>query len=684
MYVLAETVSATFSGGSGGVNPSDEYESSVDGGSSWQSYTPGSPISSATAGANRLQIRTRRVSAGTGCTSTGWTTVTWNTISQPSAQAITKNPDVADVCVSGTVSATFSGGSGGVNPSDEYESSVDGGSSWQSYTPGSPISSGTAGANRLQIRTRRVSAGTGCTSTGWTTVTWNTISQPSAQAITKNPDVADVCVSGTVSATFSGGSGGVNPSDEYESSVDGGSSWQSYTPGSPISSGTAGANRLQIRTRRVSAGTGCTSTGWTTVTWNTISQPSAQAITKNPDVADVCVSGTVSATFSGGSGGVNPSDEYESSVDGGSSWQSYTPGSPISSATAGANRLQIRTRRVSAGTGCTSTGWTTVTWNTISQPSAQAITKNPDVADVCVSGTVSATFSGGSGGVNPSDEYESSVDGGSSWQSYTPGSPISSGTAGANRLQIRTRRVSAGTGCTSTGWTTVTWNTISQPAAQAITKNPDVADVCVSGTVSATFSGGSGGVNPSDEYESSVDGGSSWQSYTPGSPISSATAGANRLQIRTRRVSAGTGCTSTGWTTVTWNTISQPSAQAITKNPDVADVCVSGTVSATFSGGSGGVNPSDEYESSVDGGSSWQSYTPGSPISSGTAGANRLQIRTRRVSAGTGCTSTGWTTVTWNTISQPSAQAITKNPDVADVCVSGDSLSDIQRWKRRS
>ncbi len=64
-------------------------------------------------------------------------------------------------------------------------------------------------------------------------------------------------------------------------------------------------------------------------------QPSAQAITKNPDVADVCVSAAVSATFSGGSGGVNPSDEYESSVDGGSSWQSYTPGSPISSATAG-------------------------------------------------------------------------------------------------------------------------------------------------------------------------------------------------------------------------------------------------------------------------------------------------------------------------------------------------------------
>ena len=431
---------------------------------------PGSPISSAVAGVNQLQIRTRRTSSGTGCTDSGWTTVTWNTISQPVAQTITKLPNVSDVCVTGTVSATFSGGSGGVSPTDVYESSVDGGVTWQSYTPGSPISSATAGVNQLQIRTRRTSAGTGCTDSGWTTVTWNTISQPVAQTITKLPNVSDVCVTGTVSATFSGGSGGVSPTDVYESSVDGGVTWQSYTPGSPISSAVAGVNQLQIRTRRTSAGTGCSDSGWTTVTWNTISQPVAQTITKLPNVSDVCVTGTVSATFSGGSGGVSPTDVYESSVDGGVTWQSYTPGSPISSAVAGTNQLQIRTRRTSAGTGCSDSGWTTVTWNTISQPVAQTITKLPNVSDVCVTGTVSATFSGGSGGVSPTDVYESSVDGGVTWQSYTPGSPISSAVAGVNQLQIRTRRTSAGTGCTDSGWTTVTWNTISQPVAQTHNK----------------------------------------------------------------------------------------------------------------------------------------------------------------------------------------------------------------------
>ena len=61
----------------------------------------------------------------------------------------------------------------------------------------------------------------------------------------------------------------------------------------------------------------------------------------------------------------------------------------------------------------------------------------------------------------------------------------------------------------------------------------------MTGTVSATFSGGSGGINPVDVYESSINGGATWQSYTPGTPINSAVAGANRLQIRTRRTHQG-------------------------------------------------------------------------------------------------------------------------------------------------
>ena len=496
--------------------------------------------------------------------------------SQPVAQTITKSPAVSDVCVSGSVSATFSGGSGGINPVDEYESSINGGSTWQSYTPGSSISSAVTGSNRIQIRTRRTTSGTGCVDSGWNTVTWNTISQPVAQSITKNPDVSDVCVSGSVSATFSGGSGGVNPTDEYESSIDGGSTWQSYTPGSPINSPVAGASRLQIRTRRNSAGTGCVTTGWSTVTWNTVSQPTAQTITKNPDVSDVCVTGSVSATFSGGSGGVNPTDAYESSVDGGSTWQLYTPGTPVSSAVAGANRLQIRTRRTSAGTGCTSTAWSTVTWNTISQPVEQNITKNPDITEVCVTGSVSATFSGGSGGVSPTDVYESSINSGSTWQPYTPGTPISSAVTGVNRIQIRTRRTSSGTGCASSGWNTVTWTVNAQPVAPSLnTKTPNLAAVCDGQLVSATINPGTGGAGCSDTYEYRFDGAGGWSNYIQGNNLN--TTGHTLVEIRGQRAGCTTdaGCSGTSWVTIaSWIVHPYP---ALTSSLTPPAIC-SGTV----------------------------------------------------------------------------------------------------------
>jgi|GEM_PF-1027244 len=665
------SVSATFSGGSGGVSPVDVYESSTDGGATWAAYTPGNPISSATPGTDRIQIRTRRESSGTGCVNSGYNTVTWTVIAQPVAQTITKNPDVAEVCTGGTVSATFSGGSGGILPVDVYESSIDGGSTWSAYTPGNPISSATPGTDRIQVRTRRESAGPGCTNSGYNTVTWTVVAQPVAQTITKNPDVAEVCTGGSVSATFSGGSGGVSPVDVYESSTDGGATWAAYTPGNPLSSAITGTDRIRIRTRRESAGTGCTNSGYNTVTWTVVAQPVAQTITKNPDVTEVCTGGSVSATFSGGSGGVSPVDVYESSTDGGATWAAYTPGNLISSATPGTDRIRIRTRRESSGTGCTNSGYNTVTWTVVAQPVAQTITKNPDVAEVCTGGTVSATFSGGSGGILPVDVYESSIDGGSTWSAYTPGNPLSSATPGTDRIRIRTRRESAGPGCTNSGYNTVTWTVVAQPVAQTITKNPDVAEVCTGGSVSATFSGGSGGVSPVDVYESSTNGGSTWSAYTPGNPLSSAITGTDRIQVRTRRESAGTGCTNSGYNTVTWTVVAQPVAQTITKNPDVTEVCTGGSVSATFSGGSGGVSPVDVYESSINGGSSWSAYTPGNPLSSATPGIDRIQVRTRRESSGTGCSNSDYNTVTWTVIAQPVAQTITKNPNVTEICVDG-------------
>ena len=128
----------------------------------------------------------------------------------------------------------------------------------------------------------------------------------------------------------------------------------------------------------------------------------------------------------------------------------------------------------------------------------------------------------------------------------------------------------------------------SQPVAQSIVQLPNIQDVCTTGTVSATFTGGSGGFNPVDVYESSVDGGLSWQAYIPGSLLSSASVGANRLQIQTKRTTSGNGCTESGWTIVKWNIVAQPSWD--TYSFPTVNLCSGGqvTFSASIKDGLGG------------------------------------------------------------------------------------------------
>ncbi len=555
---ITGSVSATFSGGSGGVTPTNEYESTIDGGITWLPYTSGSSLSSGAAGANMIQVRTRRTSMGTGCSASGYNTVTWNTIAQPVAQTITRNPNVPDVCITGSVSATFSGGSGGVTPTDEYESTINGGATWLPYTSGSSLSSGTAGANMIQVRTRRTSTGTGCNASGYNTVTWNTIAQPVAQTITKIPNVVDVCITGSVSATFSGGSGGVNPTDEYESSIDGGITWLPYTSGSSLSTGTAGANMIQVRTRRTSSGTGCIASGYNTVTWNTIAQPVAPVLNvKTPDLAAVCTGQQVSATFFPGSGGVGCTDSYQYRLDGAGGWNAYPPGNNLS--TAGHTLVEIQGQRTGclAGAGCTGTAPVLLaSWTVNPQPTGPTLnTRSPALATVCEGQAVSATFTAGNGGAGCSDSYQYRYDGAGAWNAYTPGNNIS--TAGHTLVEIQGQRTGCtpGSGCSGTAWVTLTsWVINPQPTGPTLDlKIPDVVAVCDGELVSATFNPGLGGVSCSDSYQYRFDGAGGWNAYIPGNDIN--TTGHTLLEIQGQRsgCTAGAGCTGTsGVTLATW------------------------------------------------------------------------------------------------------------------------------------
>ena len=199
-------------------------------------------------------------------------------------------------------------------------------------------------------------------------------------------------------------------------------------------------------------------------------QPVAQIITKLPNVTDVCINGTVSATFSGGSGGVSPTDTYESSIDGSGTWLAYTPGSPISSTVPGVNQLQIRTRRTSAGTGCSNSAYNIVTWNVVAQPSWD-IYSFP-TTNLCVGGqvTFSATLKDGLGG--SLTWIRSVTPGGGGTTVTSPDIPPSTGT-----FYYRPHFVASGQGCNlADGTETIvtvqidpTWNVITAPATNICT-----------------------------------------------------------------------------------------------------------------------------------------------------------------------------------------------------------------------
>lgn len=682
-----QDLSATFSGGSGGAGTvTDVYQYSIDGGNNWLPYTAGSTISTTGhVGSSMIQIRTQRFATGPDCNPSSYNSVIWSVTASPIAQNIDPVIPAGDICLGASVSATFSGGSGGTGTiTDVYEFSTDAGTNWNPYTPGNAIVAGATGTDIIQIRTYRTATGSGCTNSSYNTIMWSVFEDPSPQLINPNiPTGSEVCDGQSISATFSGGSGGSGTiTDVYEYSTDGGLSWQPYSSGANISStGLSGSDIIRIRTNRTATGAGCDASSYNSATWTVVPLPVAQTI--NPNLIDgsvVCQGQVINATFSGGSGGTGTiTDNNEFSVDGGNTWSAYTSGTDISTVgLIGIEIVQIRTSRNASGSGCGTSPYHINKWSVVSDPVAQDIVPNiVSGQTVCQGQVINATFTGGTGGTGTiTDVYEFSTDGGVSWSSYNSGSDISTNLlTGTDIVQIRTQRTATGSGCDASGYNTTQWSVVTGPVAQTISPNiPDASEICQGQVVNATFTGGSGGSGIiTDVYEYSVDGGVSWLSYTPGTDISTGSLlGSGIVQIRTNRTATGSGCSASGYNTMTWTVV--PGLVPQTINPNITSgetVCQGQLINATFTGGSGGTGTvTDIYEYSIDGGSTWSTYSPSNDISTnGLVGNGIVSIRTYRTATGTGCTSSGYTTSIWNVVENPVAQSIVPNiPGSSTIC----------------
>ena len=214
--------------------------------------------------------------------------------------------------------------------------------------------------------------------------------------------------------------------------------------------------------------------------------------------------------------------------------------------------------------------------------------------------------------------------------------------------------------------------------------------ICVgynSGT--ATFTGGSG--SGSNEYQYSIDGGTTWSTYTNSAAITT-TAGTTSVQVRARR--NGGACAASAYNTYTiWTYGSTPTAPI----PGVASpvngsiICAgfnTGTVTGT--GGSGGsTGAANEYQVSINGGSTYSAYTNGAAITT-TGATTSVIVQARRTGGAYGCSNSAWSTIcTW--IVSPatvggtvaSDQTICSGTSPADLTLSGNT-GTVVKWQKSS
>ena len=293
--------------------------------------------------------------------------------------------------------------------------------------------------------------------------------------------------------------------------------------------------------------------------------------------------------------------------------------------------------------GC-SAGASTASVTVNALPIANNIAPNVAAGNVCAGQSLSATFSGASGGAGTiTDVQEFSINNGVNYNPYT--AAINTTSLAGQTVIIRTSRTATGSGCTTSPFKTVTWNVIALPVANNIAPNVAAGNVCAGQSLSATFSGASGGIGTiTDVQEFSINNGVNYNPYT--AAINTTSLAGQTVIIRTSRTATGSGCTTSPFKTVTWNVIALPVANNIAPNVPAGNVCAGQSLSATFSGASGGAGTvTDVQEFSINNGVNYNPYT--AAINTTSLAGQTVIIRTSRTATGSGCTTSPFKTVTW-------------------------------------
>ncbi|MDP1622761.1 MAG: hypothetical protein Q8M08_10540, partial [Bacteroidales bacterium] len=385
--------------------------------------TPGA-ITGTTAQCPALTGQVYSISSVPGATTYNWTVPTgWSITGGQAATSVTVTTGSAGQ--NGNISVT-AGNTCGTSPESSLAVTVVAVPTITGTTPGSRCGTGTVGLgasasagiiNWYSASTGGSSLGTGisfttpsilttttyyvdatangCTTASRTAVTATVSNIPVAPTLSvASPTTGSSICAGYNSGTVTGNAGtggGTGAVDEYQVSINGGSSYSAYTSGNAINtSGAAGSVIVQSR-RTGGTGTNCTTTAWSTIcTWTIASAPTAPTLSAaNPTNGSTICSGfnigTVTGT--GGSGGsTGAANEYQVSINGGSTYSAYTSGSAINTSSATGSVI-VQSRRTAGSYGCTASSWSTIcTWT------ANAVEVNATVGGSACYATLLAAF----------------------------------------------------------------------------------------------------------------------------------------------------------------------------------------------------------------------------------------------------------------------------------------------------
>jgi subtilisin-like proprotein convertase family protein len=716
-------------GGTGTCN----IEYSANGGT----WTTTLPSFAATVGTNTIAIR--KNCNGTGCDISAVNTYSWTVVADPVAQTIT--PSVANgstLCVGGTVSATFSGGSGGTGTiTDTYEFTTNGGGLWSAYTPGNTITAttGMLGTNTIQIRTLRTATGNGCDASAYNTVSFSVNQLDFANL--QFPASGTFCVGGALTvfgqvyelgvtpgagaqgagitaelgynttntnpntwtswqtATFNAAGGGVN-NDEYQANLTGlaaGTYYYAYRY-------TLGGCQYQYGGYSGSGGGFWDGTTNVSGVLTVVADPT---ISTQPTVTQtICVGASTSLTVAA-TGGIGAftyqwfsnttnSNSGGTSLGSGSGAQTATYTPPTASA--GTVYYYCVLSQTSSGCGPLTSNTATVIVVTDPSSSTPAFTN----ATICVGGSsnVSVTASNGTGTYTYQWQYFN----GSTWNNVVNATPAGStytnattatmtiaGISSAASYQYRCNVGATGTGCDVVSSAASTLTVVADPALSTPTLTN--ASICIGGStdISTTASGGTGTF--SYQWQYSANGSTGWANVATGTPTAytytnattntltiattnSATAATVYYRcLLTTNTPTGAGCDATSANAVLTLVADPVSPTAATKSPNATSVCEGSTLTISSpTGGSAGLGCVLEYRSTQDGGTTFSAPSTSIPVlTANLGGYDAIQIRYN--SCATGCDQpTTWVTIgQWTVIADPAISATTQPPN--PICVGG-------------